>query len=654
MPAKLPVKQRRGRSVEDNDMTRLTRSRYRPIGAAFAILIALCAILAACEGDQIYQESYPWPSEPVDAVRRAILGIEGRNWNLYATAFEPTSVLSPTFPGIPGQFYTLQFEELARDDKQAIIRVTGKWEPSGSSMESGQAYLDAEITVVRAKKPLGGRIAVLEGVQAEASVYSEGWYIRYDQAGRIPFNLNALTNLIPYHLRDISGSFAVVRNGDIWLQNASHQDEQLQLTTGDAQDDTPGWSPDYHKVTFFRAEKDAKGNPITRYCTIDPQGSRLACTPDSLGDIENVSWPPKGDQFLVYNWQEDTGCWVKRLRFLANADLDHITAPPDPLLTASLSPQPWSPDGRSILLALPDGVVALYHVERSAFERLAYSSLQCPQPQWAADGDIVIYTGTCTTQEVQLITGLQPAGQATCLRAVTVDGSSDYPLVVGRSFHTSQAPHGPWILTVAETHSGNKSLLLINTITREVLSGAQHGLSTLGTEYWCAEPPQALWSPNGAVLLTFEQPSEQPTLLRLTYPQPRAASETITTPWDIDWLVGCTPFVWSSDGGLALIDARFSTRIRYGTAHQALVLNVGTLTWSELYTVDSERDVGWIPNTHWTYSIRSRKVAPPADQPDALEVSTPEIFLKNADTGQWRWVTWNDVDDSDPIWGSYE
>ena len=136
-----------------------------------------------------YLASNPWPNTPEDAVRKCFLAIEERNWNNYRDCIEPSAILSPVLPGLPGRFCQMKYVLVARDETLAVVEVSGEWHPNGLISDYQQPLsISGRIVVVQATK---GVLKDFHLPLLDISLAKRGWFVYSTEAGKLPFDFSS-------------------------------------------------------------------------------------------------------------------------------------------------------------------------------------------------------------------------------------------------------------------------------------------------------------------------------------------------------------------------------------------------------------------------------------------------------------------------------
>lgn len=160
----------------------------------------------------------------------------------------------------------------------------------------------------------------------------------------------------------------------------------LRLTTTDAGEDHPAWSPDGSKI-LFDADYDDDG--FYEIYTIDPDGSNLNRLTSNQANDQFADWSPDGRQIAFSS--DRNGNWDL---FVMNADGSNQ----QPLTTSNdweLFPA-WSPDGKQIVFnwLVPksgDTDVYVMNSDGTGLNQLTDSPGYDENPTWAPDGSQIAF-----------------------------------------------------------------------------------------------------------------------------------------------------------------------------------------------------------------------------------------------------------------------
>ncbi len=177
-----------------------------------------------------------------------------------------------------------------------------------------------------------------------------------------------------------NGKIAYVHRSQIWVVNRDGSDRH-QITSGDAFNDTPAWSPDGSLNAFV--------NEIAGISVMDPGG----------GSVRNVvhvpgnwapTWAPDGHRIA---FETVNGIAVVNLD---GTELRFLTQPP-----LRGGEPAWSPDGRRIAfmrartarqVKAPHFDLYGINPDGSGLKRLTHSPGEDTQPSWSPDGATIVFT----------------------------------------------------------------------------------------------------------------------------------------------------------------------------------------------------------------------------------------------------------------------
>jgi TolB protein len=183
-------------------------------------------------------------------------------------------------------------------------------------------------------------------------------------------------------------SIAFSRNADIWTMEADGSGRRLVADTG-LLDHGPVWLPD-GRIAFFSFPTSGEGPD--RFFTVRPDGSGLTPLPwpDRNVPLSSLAWSPDAMRiaFVRYGGPGTSDPVV----YVADADWSH-----ERKLASGFDPA-WSPDGRTIALAVPaepcDGAqLAVVDADGSDLRALTSGAGTALWPTWSPDGRRIAFVG---------------------------------------------------------------------------------------------------------------------------------------------------------------------------------------------------------------------------------------------------------------------
>lgn len=187
-----------------------------------------------------------------------------------------------------------------------------------------------------------------------------------------------------------SGEIIFSRNedevdGDIVALNLE-RDEETLLTSGDADDWYPVYSPDGSQIAFVRSEDGS--NEGAEIYVMDADGSHLRrLTKNDTRDV-GPSWSPDGSQIVFASYRND-----QAEIFVMDSDGSNQTQ-----LTSQNGSDVsavWSPDGRQIVFSSyrsGDFEIYVMDADGSNLERLTRSDDNDWFAEWSPDGTEMVFT----------------------------------------------------------------------------------------------------------------------------------------------------------------------------------------------------------------------------------------------------------------------
>lgn len=296
------------------------------------------------------------------------------------------------------------------------------------------------------------------------------------------------------------GLIAFDSSGDIWVTMADGS-ERRQLTTGEAFDFSPMWSPDGQRLAFwsmpvaqdaavggfdYDAYVDALRAPDVSVVVVDADGMHPHVVADGLvlgtgeATLEVPVWSPDGTRLAIAHLVD--GTWAIDL---ANPAGDSVTR-----LAVPGSDPAWSPDGSLVAYkggaSDADSGVYLVDADGGLPRRLTRQPTTgddvFSSPQWSPDGRTIAYfSGVGGTGDVW---------------SVSVDGADERVLIggPGNEYRAAYSPDGSRIAFDRTVETAD--------IVRFVVAPAD-----LSSELVLESPPmwglQPVWAPEGDWLLGY-------------------------------------------------------------------------------------------------------------------------------------------------------
>ncbi len=604
-----------------------------------SVTVVLMLVISACAEDadmeRTFLELNPVPQTQIEAVQRALMGIEARNWDLYLSSFEPTTTLIPTHPGVPGHFTDLQYELISfYDQREDIVIVRGLWVPSQMEKELGQigyddkVYINFHIKVVKAKVsiPTNLSVPIVGNIGPSFYSYAEGWYIRWDEES-LPFNLNALEKF-KKPLGNVPGVFAVEREGDIFIVSTDGSRE-LQLTEGSDEDQSPMWAPNSDFIAFSRITNDgSNSNEVTRKCMWVNIHTQNVEGFDAEGkNCSHRSWLPNGNRLVADIWGEDISQDI-----VIDVEKNQLLFSTDNYLVD------WTSNGEQILIKRncqgDISTLTLYKLNTGDSELITDYPNCLEHAELSPYGDMIVLIVPPSQEEgisknyFSLI--LHPTKTSGKTLAKKFNSPTDYE-------NLRLSSSGKYIVySKRDLYRDSYSIYLYDTLQMKV------------EKVWFGEDPpdNLVWAPDEHKLAFFTGYDTLNIYNLLT-------KDISKFPASMFERTRLNHLKWSPDSKWLIIRG---FHLIYSNDFELFFL-VNIKQHSVQYLMGSTRfqnEPQWIGNTNIIYTIINRDidgdgiVDPLGEQPEQAEV----ILLDTL--GTWRWVTKNNKDDDDIDWSEYE
>ncbi len=270
-----------------------------------------------------FVQNNPIPLQPIDVVKKAYNAIETRSWSQYVDAFEESTIMEASAPGTPGKFSDMQFTLLADNQQEALVGVIGRWTPSAMfDSEIKSFYIDEEIRLVKAKKPIVGSIEIGGGSKVNTWVGASGWFVAYDQSDKLPFDFSSQNKgllsprpQVTFALCD--GTSLVLSDGEgKWYVKAVRDIRGC---------DDLRWTPDGQSILFSQREDTNRNKEIDdadakRFYLLElPSLKQLPIMPEQ-NDIRFEGFSPDGAWLVLSSGSTDQDPSHSKDLFLAARD----------------------------------------------------------------------------------------------------------------------------------------------------------------------------------------------------------------------------------------------------------------------------------------------------------------------------------------------
>src|SRR5918992_45841 len=215
-------------------------------------------------------------------------------------------------------------------------------------------------------------------------------------------------------------------NQQIYVMNAADGSNQTRLTSANANDSDPSWSPDHTKIAF---DSDRDGN--SNIYVMNADGSGLIQLTHEPADDSNPSWSPDGTK-IAFNSDRDSTeeDFENQEIYVMNAgdgsNQTRLTNSP----TWDSLPR-WSPDGTKIAFYSERDVNGNIYVmnagDGSNQTRLTYNEVQDSGPSWSPNGTKIAFASAKDANlEIYVMNAADGSGQMRLTNNTAAEGEPDW------------------------------------------------------------------------------------------------------------------------------------------------------------------------------------------------------------------------------------
>jgi Tol biopolymer transport system component len=195
---------------------------------------------------------------------------------------------------------------------------------------------------------------------------------------------------------------------------------EVALTSGEADEKTPAWSPARDRIAFVRGSGEpGSAERRTHIYVMGADGTGVRRITDGAGSESDPAWSPDGAR-LAFTARDPATAWTRiGVAAVGGTDSTELSAPPR---GCSDQEPAWSPDGRSIAFARRCGgepsSLFVMEVDGTALRLLTAFGRT---PSWSPDGARIAYTGMSSQGAAIYVIGVDGSGKV----QLTTESSGD-------------------------------------------------------------------------------------------------------------------------------------------------------------------------------------------------------------------------------------